>query len=188
VPAEEREESGGGTRELLLLAMAGDRAAVERLVEAWLPRAYGLCLRITRREDAAEEAVQETFVRALRALPSLRRVESFPSWLLAIAANTAREVVRNDRKAAGLEAPDELEAAAEPRGDARGEAIERALAMLDAEERELFLLHTVEGLSLDELARERRVSAAAMKSRVHRIRAKVRRSALRFLEREGDAS
>lgn len=76
----------------IALAIAGDRAAVAALTRAFLPRVYGLCLRLSRRRDMAEDATQETFVRTLRSLPKLRDPERLPSWILTIAANTVREL------------------------------------------------------------------------------------------------
>ena len=70
-------------------------------------------------------------------------------------------------------------------GDRRAEkqvALEHAVAGLAGDERTLFLLHSVEGVTLNELAKERNVTASAMKSRVHRIREKVRRSAFAYLD------
>jgi RNA polymerase sigma-70 factor (ECF subfamily) len=176
-------------------AVAGDRAAVTAITRAFLPRVYGLALRIARDRELAEEATQETFVRAFRSLPKLREPERLTSWLLAIAANTARELARKRPRAATLEEEPEAHDAG---GDARatGEddralrtrALERAIAKLDEDDRELFLLHTVEGVSLDDLARARGLSIAAMKSRVHRIRARLRCLALRELEAAGGVS
>jgi len=50
-------------------ALTGDREAVEALVRAYLPRVFGLCLRMARSRELAEEASQEAFVRVLQNLP-----------------------------------------------------------------------------------------------------------------------
>ena len=78
----------------LCLAMDGDVAAVTAITKEYLPRVYGLCLRLSRDSEIAEEATQETFVRALRGLKTLRRPESFRSWILMIAANTVKDLKR----------------------------------------------------------------------------------------------
>jgi RNA polymerase sigma-70 factor, ECF subfamily len=173
---------------VLSLAIRGDREAVTTITATYLPRVYGLCLRIAGRRDVAEEAAQETFVRALRALPGLRKPESFGPWILMIAANTAKEVLR-ERTLEPLAGRDVAapEVGGEEPFEARKRALERAVSTLADEEKAIFLLHTVEGVSLEDLARERATSAAAMKSRLHRIRAKVREHAVRYLEEGGDS-
>lgn len=169
--------------ELLDGALAGDREAVAALTEAFLPRVYGLALRIARRQEVAEDATQETFVRALRALPRLRQRERFKSWLLTIAANTTREFLRKQSRDAPLDyEPPALEPQIDERQVLRQKALDHALETLAPAERELFLLHTVEGVRLKTLAAEHEVSLPAMKSRVHRIRSKVRVQALAVLE------
>jgi RNA polymerase sigma-70 factor (ECF subfamily) len=169
-------------------AIAGDRAAVAALTRAFLPRVFGLCLRLSRRRDLAEDATQETFVRALRALPRLRDPARLPSWMLTIAANTVREIARKRPREAGFEGdwePPAVESADDGR-EARAKAIDRAVARLAEDERALFLLHTMEGVGLEELARERGTTPQAMKSRVHRIREKVRGLAMVELQAAGD--
>jgi RNA polymerase sigma-70 factor (ECF subfamily) len=174
---------------LLPRAIEGDRAAVTEVVRRHLPRVYGLCLRLLRSEDRAEEATQETFVRALHALKSLRSPASFTAWLLRIAANTAKESLRRRPEIAWDDTEHPFFAAVEDGERASREAaIERALAALTPEERALFLLHTVEGVAIDELAAEDEVTVAAMKSRVHRIREKVRDGARAALKRQGDTA
>jgi len=156
-------------------AIAGDRAAVGAIVAALLPRVYGLALRLSGRRDTAEEATQETFVRALRALPTLRDPSRLVPFTLAIAANTTRETAQARGRTLPLEVDlPETRRDPSPAIAARQAAAERAVAKLPPDERELFLLHAVEGVGLEEIARERRRTVSAVKAHVHRIRGKVR--------------
>lgn len=170
-------------------AIRGERAAVELLTQRYLPRVYGLCLRICRRQELAEEATQEAFVRALRALPRLREPERLTSWLLAIAANTTRELAKAGARTSSLDAqiwePAAIDVQLDEGEDARQKALDLALATLEPDERELFLLHTIEGVRLKALAADHECSVPAMKSRVHRIRSKIRVEALQQLEAAG---
>ncbi|MBI4603550.1 MAG: RNA polymerase sigma factor, partial [Planctomycetes bacterium] len=135
----------------------------------------------------AEEATQETFVRALRALPGLRSPERFRSWLLTIAANTSKELARKRPRTTGLDLDALPFEPADDRGvERRRIAVEAAIGRLGEDERDLFLLHTLEGVPLEDLARDRQVSTGAMKSRVHRIREKVREMAQDHLESQGE--
>lgn len=168
----------------------GDRAAVSALVSAFLPRVFGLCYRMLRSRDLAEEVTQEAFARALQALPGLRDQERLASWLLTIAANTVREHIRKAKRAGPLEVDPPVEdppPGADSAARARERALERAVAGLDPDDRELFLLHKLEGLKLKQLAERDAVSLPAMKSRVHRIQARVRVAALAELRREGES-
>ena len=172
--------------EVLEAAIRGERSAVAALAQAYLPRVYGLCFRLCRRQDLAEEATQETFVRALRALPKLRERTRLKSWLLTIAANTTRELARKRSREASLEVePAAIDVERDEARTVKEKALELAIAALDDDERRLFLLHTIEGVRLKELAAAHEVTVPAMKSRVHRIRSKVRVEALTHLERAG---
>ena len=62
----------------------------------------------------------------------------------------------------------------DPRRAAREAALEKAVAKLSEDERALFLLHSIEGVALADLARENHATEPAMRSRVHRIRERVR--------------
>ncbi|MDC3379290.1 RNA polymerase sigma factor [Planctomycetota bacterium] len=174
------------TPEQIERAIAGDRAAVEALTRAFLPRVYGLCFRLTRDRELAEDAAQETFVKALRALPALRERTRVDSWMLTIAANTTRSMLRKVKKTASLEIePASIDVQVDDVKVARQKAIDHAVKELPGDERELFLLHTVEGVRLKTLAEERSTTVSATKAKVHRIRTKVRRGALAQLERAG---
>lgn len=187
---DEDDEGGGPDHDLapavLEAALAGEREAVAALTQEFLPRVFGLSLRLCRDRELAEEATQETFVRALRALSRLRQPGRLKSWLLTIAANTTRELLRKQGRGSSLDyEPPAIDVVADDLQTARQKALDHALADLDSGERELFLLHTVEGVRLRTLAKEHAMSVPAMKSRVHRIRSKVRVRALVHLERAG---
>jgi hypothetical protein len=70
---------------LLREGLAGDRAALEQLLALHKRSLYALCLGILSHPEDAEDAVQETFLRALRALPGFRGEASFRTWLGRIA-------------------------------------------------------------------------------------------------------
>ena len=167
-------------------AIAGEREAVTALTEAYLPRVFGLALRLTRNREQAEEVTQETFVRALRNLTQLKNTQRLTSWLLTITANTVRELARKQRREAPLDyEPPAIEPEVDTAKERRQKALDLAVAQLEPHDRELFLLHTVEGVRLKALASEHGVSLPAMKSRVHRIRSRIRVNVLGQLEAVG---
>ncbi len=165
-------------------AVAGDAVARNALVAEHRGAVFRWLRRLAQNDAQAEDLAQETFVAALTHLDSWRGgVGTVRGWLLAIArsrwlmaqrAPAARHEPVEDRSlealglAAGWGSPMDPEALAS-RLDQRAE-LERALASLDPEAREVLTLRELEGLSGDETAQVLGVSVAAMKSRLHRAR------------------
>jgi RNA polymerase sigma factor (sigma-70 family) len=156
-------------------ACRGDPAAFEELVLAYQSLAFRTAFMIAGDAADAEEAAQDGFVKAHRALGRFRRGEPFRPWLLAIVANEAR----NRRRTRGRRAALTLRAAAEP-GAPGSDPEEAALAA----ERRQRLLAAVERLREDhrdvlacryflELSEEETAAALGLargtvKSRTHR--------------------
>ena len=116
--------------ELVERARRGDVAAYERIVQAHQGIAFRTAYLVTGNAADAEEAAQDAFVKAYRALGRFRRGAPFRPWLLQIVANEAR----NRRRSAGRRAGAELRLAVEASsGDA---APSPEGAVLDAEQRE----------------------------------------------------
>jgi RNA polymerase sigma-70 factor (ECF subfamily) len=123
------------------------------------------------REDA-EDAVQETFVRAYRSLTSCRDPHRFGAWAFRILVNRCRTVRRRSAGRARLEITTDFvpepERGASADDSAWREEIDRALVLLPADQREAFLLHHVEGYSYDEMAGLTGTGVSALKMRVKR--------------------
>jgi RNA polymerase sigma-70 factor (ECF subfamily) len=160
----------GGARsdeELAVAASRGSEEAFRELVERFERPVFGLIVRIVRRSELAEELAQETFVKAWRALARFDPDRKFSSWLFKIAHNSALDSLRRkgeeplslDEPVAEGEGPRELPAdpnAEDPlvRLTARGagRALERAIAALRPQYREVLLLRFAEGLAYEEIA------------------------------------
>jgi RNA polymerase sigma-70 factor (ECF subfamily) len=100
----------------------------------------------------AEEAAQESFVRAFLSLKALRKPESFYSWLLGIAGRVAKEQFRSAaRRARDREAAETMLANAAD-SPAAEYPLEEAIAALPAAYREVILLRYFEGLSCQDVA------------------------------------
>lgn len=168
-------------------AIDGQPQAVERLALSFLPRIYGLALRLTRDKDLAEEATQESYLRLLPRLGSLRDPARIDPWVLTITANVVRDRMRRRGKEPRTLTyePPAIEAEPDAFDVARKRAVDHALGELSYADRELFLLHTVEGVRLKTLAKARKESLSAITSRVHRVRTKVRAKALQRLRAAG---
>ncbi|MCA8921005.1 MAG: RNA polymerase sigma factor [Planctomycetes bacterium] len=173
----------------VLRAQAGDADSLEDLALAFLPRVYGLALRLTRDAQTAEEATQETFLRVLRNLGALKNRARLDGWILRIATNVVRDMARRRGREQPLTyEPPAIDAARDDFEAARQKAIDLALGELSFEERELFLLHTVEGMRLKTLAKTHKLTLPAITSKVHRTRAKVRAKAMKHMRAAGAIS
>lgn len=153
-------------------ALAGDGAAFAMLVDRHSPA----CLRFARRmlgsREDAEDAAQETFVRAHRALARYDGRTSFRTWLMSILVNRCRTALlqrhRRTKRVVLDEAALDQAAAVEESDLELRDAIERALSQLEAGQREAFLLKHVEQLTYEEMAGATGVGVSALKMRVQR--------------------
>src|SRR5918996_1163218 len=99
----------------LLAAVAkGDQGAFERLYAATRAKLYGIALRILRRNDLADEVVQETYLKIWRSAGQFDPALSAPiTWMVTIARNRAIDVLRKRGEASLEEEPDAMDVAAE---------------------------------------------------------------------------
>ena len=124
------------------------------------------------REDA-EEALQDTFVRAYRSLATCDDPARFGSWLFRILVNRCRTAGGRRQRRDRTFVRDEtalMAAATDHEADrsAWREEIDRALAQLDVDQREAFLMRHVEGLSYEEMSAATGAGVSALKMRVSR--------------------
>jgi RNA polymerase sigma factor (sigma-70 family) len=176
-------------------AAEGDEAAFEVLVLRHQRPVYNLAWRLLGDRDDAEDAVQEAFLRAWRALPRFRGDASFRTWLTGIAINVCRNrlagaAARRRRATVSLvrrDAASGEEGIVEPVDPAPGPeavtgaresraALERALAELSPEHREIILLREMSGLEYEELASVLGCALGTVKSRIARARGALRRA------------
>jgi len=158
---------------LVRAAVAGDASAFAQLVD----RHARVCIRYATRmlgnEQDAEDAAQETFVRAYRALARFDESVAFRTWLMTILINRCRSALdtrrRREERATSVAYEARL-SLVEASGDdiALRDAIERALEQLDPLQREAFLLKHVEDLSYDDMAKMTGAGVSALKMRVRR--------------------
>jgi RNA polymerase sigma-70 factor (ECF subfamily) len=152
--------------QLVRRVLAGDTDAFEGLVAAHSRAVYALAFRVTGNAQAAEDAVQETFLRAFRFLASFDQRAELGTWLHRIAVNAAIDQGRRTRRerAARVDLPDEgdLSLSEVPSGEAGPERraldaeirrrTEAALAGLTPSERAAFVLRHYEGRSIAEIS------------------------------------
>ncbi|TMC04853.1 MAG: sigma-70 family RNA polymerase sigma factor [Chloroflexi bacterium] len=153
-------------------ARGGDLDAFEALVRQYQRRVYALAYQHLRDTDEAQDLAQEVFVRLYRNLDRYDPERPFQPWFWRLAANVAA-TYRRHRPAAALELPDVASAAGAGSEDAL--PLERALADLSDDLRLPVLLHYYLDQPLDEIALAMGLSLSAVKSRLHRARALLRR-------------
>ena len=118
----------------LIAAVAkGDEAAFERLYAATRAKLFGVVLRILRRQDLAEEVIQETYVKIWSSAGQFNPALSSPiTWMASIARNRAIDVVRKRGEVSIEEEPSAMEVAAEsPDPLARREMSEELKRLLE---------------------------------------------------------
>ncbi|KND42289.1 RNA polymerase sigma factor, partial [Streptomyces stelliscabiei] len=81
-------------RSTIAAAQAGDRRALDELVAGWLPLVYNIVGRALNGHADVDDVVQETMLRAVDNLDTLRDPDSFRSWLVAIAMRQIRDRAR----------------------------------------------------------------------------------------------
>lgn len=160
----------------------GDRGAFAVVYEAYFERVLGLAKRISGRDEAfCLDVVQETMMRAIRAIPVIEEEAALWAWLARATRSVVVDLVRMDlrrkareRAAVGQPASTKIEADEELAAWVR-----ERLAMLDTEEERLLREHVVRGRTLAEFAagEGRGVSRHAVYGKVRRVLKGLRRRA-----------
>lgn len=177
-------------RELVARAAQGDGEAFDELIRLHTTRVYRMLVRVVGNPADAEDVVQETFLKAWRALPGFRGEARFSTWLYRIAMNEANRRLAQTAQRATLpiedvllEVPDLGEGPAALAEAAELEAhLERCIAELPPHYRVAVVLRDVEDLTNEEAAEVLGLDLRNFKSRLHRGRMAVRRRLEEFYE------
>jgi RNA polymerase sigma-70 factor (ECF subfamily) len=156
---------------LVQRAGAGDTRAFERLYREHSGRVYGLCLRMTRDAQLAEDCTQETFINAWRALAKFETRSSLSTWLHRIAVNVS--LARRRRNAPAEPPPQEDEGESlEWTFETPVEVaeIEAAIEGLPDGARDALVLHALYGYSHGEAAQMLGIAEGTCKAQLHRAR------------------
>lgn len=163
---------------LAKLAQAGHAAAFEAIVQRYRRPLLTYCRRLLA-DNRAEDAVQQTFLAAYRALPDAGEVH-LRAWLYRIAHNAAVDVIRNpdwghlalDAHIDGVERPDQAVLRRE-----RFDEVIAAVRELPERQRDAIVLRELEGRSHDEIAAALGVGRGAARQLIARARSTVRKAA-----------
>jgi RNA polymerase sigma-70 factor (ECF subfamily) len=167
---------------LVRRVLDGDVDAYAILVTRYRDRFARYALHMLGNREDAEEALQDALVRAWRALGRCRDPDRFDAWLFRILANRCRTHGARRRRYEATFVRDEQVLRLAPHdgtaamqgGPGWDDAVDRALALLEPEQREAFLLKYVDELSYDEMAELTGVGVSALKMRVKRAADRLR--------------
>jgi RNA polymerase sigma-70 factor (ECF subfamily) len=163
-------------RALIESLRTGDPRAPRLLIERFQGVVFGLCFRMMGHRQDAEDMMQETFIRALRAISGFEADRPVRPWLLGIAANRCRTALAHRSRKPGLTVAthdriDPRPGLADP-DDLAGE-LERALARIRPEYRMVFALFHEQNLAYEEIAAAIGRPIGTVKTWLHRARAEL---------------
>ncbi len=174
--------------QLVLLSKDGDLGAFNSLVERYQTQVFNLCYRLLGNRQSAEDATQEAFLSAYRAIGTLAG-GSVRSWMLRIAANQSKDELRRrgrkdqasslDQLFEAYDVPIEVpDSAPAPDTVAMNHELARALQLalleLPHDQREAIVLADLHGYRYEEIAEMTGTSEGTVKSRIHRGRNRLR--------------
>ena len=166
----------------VLQAQQGSDEAFTNLVETYQKHVYNLCYRMLGEPESAEDAAQETFLRAFQHIHRYDRKRPFATWLLSIAAHYCIDRLRRrkfsmasidqDEEEGGFELPDAD--APNPESEVlhneQREQMQGLLKRLDSVDRAAIVLRYWNDCSEAEIAETLNLTVSAVKSRLHRAR------------------
>lgn len=182
-------------QQLIRQAAAGDLEAFNQLVLIYQNLAYSVAYRTLQEEDAAADAVQESFIKAFRSIGTFQG-GSFKSWLIRIVVNTCYDSLRSRRRrqtdsiddfAEDSDYAPQLEDPAEPpdayvQRKELSTLIEQGISRLPADQRLALTLCDVHGYAYEEISQMTGMPMGTVKSRINRARAKLRDYLLQYPE------
>lgn len=160
----------------IALARSGDHGAFAWLIDTYKHMVHTACYRILRHREEAEEATQDSFVKAYQNLGSYQGGSKFSTWLFSIAYRTAISQLRKQRDSISTlddlppsQEPSEGTSAAVETSD-RTAALNKALARLPAEDAAIVSFYYLEEMSVEEIVTVTGLGASNVKVKLHRSR------------------
>ena len=164
-------------RIIIQRVLEGDVEAFSRLVDLHYARCARVAMRILGNREDAEEAIQDAFLRAYKALGDYEDRERFSAWLTRILVNQCRTVLARTRRRDALFTDLDLQRltfASTTESDAAWPELEHVLDRLPAEQREAIVLKYADDLTYEEMSRITGAGESALKMRVQRAFARLR--------------
>jgi RNA polymerase sigma-70 factor (ECF subfamily) len=171
--------------ELVKRSQNGDLGAFNMIVERYQTQVFNVAARLLGNPTSAEDAAQETFISAYRAIKSFHG-GSLRAWLLRIATNASYDLMRSSRRRSeesldrsmenpgfqqplSGDSPEQIALKVELSGE-----IQKAILALPEDQRAVMVMIDIQELSYEEAAQATGASLGTVKSRLSRARARVR--------------
>ena len=185
---------------LVHASKTGDSAAFEELVRRYNSILFRIAQRVTRNREDAQDAVQDAFLNAFQKLSTFQENSAFSTWLIRITINESLTKLRKQRAKRELSMDCDFREEANflpleiPDGAANPEdrllaseireILVKTLQMVRPALRMVFVLHDMEGFSLDQTAEALDLRQSAVKARSRRARLKLREGLRAYFRRE----
>lgn len=150
-----------------------------RLIDQYQSVLLQMCYMYLHDRTQAEDAVQETFLKAYRSMDAFRNECSEKTWLVRIAVNTCRDMKRSawfrrmDRR---ITPEDTAFSAPEPIGDSDAEALAQAIVKLPAKDKEVILLYYYQDMTMREIAESLDMAVSSVSGRLKQACARLRKA------------
>ncbi len=157
----------------------GDKNAFEQLVREKQNRIYAVCLNMLKNTHDAQDAAQDTFIKAYKNIALFRGDAGLDTWLTKIAVNTCLDILKQRRPNVSID--DDFEAAAEETTESAAEknvrvaAVRKALNQLPPEVRQILILRDIDGFSYEDIAGIMGLNLGTVRSRIARAREKLKK-------------
>ena len=203
IPQEKAGDADDDDRELVARCQKGDRNAFRQLFVRYHRRAFGLALGVVHNPDAAQDVVQEAFLKAHRHLDGFEGNASFYTWLYRIVMNVAIDHLRKQSRSPTVDYDDAVAHSDEDGGAPGEEAIlpqllagnpakelqrkeireqlQAALAQLSPNHRAVLVMRELDGLSYEEMAKVMKCSKGTIMSRLFHARRNMQKHLLELL-------
>jgi RNA polymerase sigma-70 factor (ECF subfamily) len=188
--------------ELVEKAKSGDTKAFEELMRRTQDKIYNLGIKFFGNKEDAADLLQETYIKAYESLPNFEGKSSFSTWLYRIATNFALMKLRKEKmKKVSIEelknlsnglknSIDFYDWSENPylhyKNEELKEILNEAINSLPPKYKTIFILHDIEGLSIQEVAKILSLSVPTVKTRIHRSRLYLREKLSEYFKKKGN--
>lgn len=188
--------------EIVLRVQSGDKAAFNLLVEKYHRRVSRLLVRLLKNQEDIEDVVQETFIKAYRAIGNFRGESAFYTWIYRIAINTAKNLLLTQKRKpsqaleyeneegetfednsalSNIDTPESLYLTRQV-----AETVNKAMMALPSDLRDAIVMREIDGLSYEEIAEAMGCPIGTVRSRIFRAREAISQKIKPLLDPKGD--
>lgn len=160
-------------KDLVKQAKNGDAAAFGKLYSTVAADLYRFAVFQTGSPDRAEDAVSESVLLAFRKIRNLEKAEAFKSWMFSILLNCCRKELKDKMMQLRSVPPEDVVIPAAAVDYSENAALKNAMAKLETEERELFLLSVLFGYNSKELSEMTNSKPGTVRSKLFRTKEKL---------------